>query len=247
MKNFLEGMVLGIGYFTRIRIPYEVKQMHSEIYRFMVLALPVSGLLLGVLTLLGYQMLAPYANAYFVAFLFSAFYLAGYGFLHLEAVMDIVDATYGGHSGKDRYAILKDPHIGSIGALYTFTLVLVKLAALTLLLHEKAYALVVVMLMLSRLSALWVIQWGTFHKNSAFIAKMQNALKPKDVTIATLLVWALAIYSGVWWLVFLGIGATFWLYRWLQKEFGFVNGDGLGFIIEVVETAGLVLLVFTVT
>jgi len=247
MKNFLEGMVLGVGYFTRIRIPYEVKRMQNVTYRFIALSLPFSGLLLGILTVVVYAFLNEYANSYFVALLAVIFYLLSYGFLHLEAVMDIVDATYGGHSGKDRYAILKDPHIGAIGALYTFTLVLVKLTALTLLLHEKVYVLVVVMLMLSRLSALWVIQWGSFHENSAFIAKMQNALKPQDVAVATLLVWAFAIYSGVWWLVFLGICAAFWLYIWLQKEFGFVNGDGLGFIIEVVETAGLVLLVFVVT
>jgi adenosylcobinamide-GDP ribazoletransferase len=235
MKDFLEGWVLGIGYFTRIPLPFKILEVTQKKYSYLALTLPLVGFMLGMLTVGLYILFSTYSNRYFAAFLASVLYLFIYGFLHLEAVSDIVDAYYGGHSGKDRYEILKDPHIGAIGAFWGFGLLLIKVASMTMLLASDAYSAVISVLILSRLGAVWLIFAGGFHKNSLFILHMHNVLEKRDIWFVTILSFVFVTVLGYWWLcVFIGI-LVFGLQRWLRREFGFINGDGLGFVIEMAE------------
>ncbi|RUM64625.1 MAG: hypothetical protein DSZ05_07200 [Sulfurospirillum sp.] len=246
MRAFLEGVALGLGYFTRLPVPYRVRKVDAKSYGYLALTLPLAGLVLGLLCSGIFASLSGYANRYYVAFIVSVCYLFMYGFLHLEAVADVVDAWHGGHSGKERYTIMKDPNIGAIGALWTFGLALVKIASMTMLFAADAYSAVVSALILSRFGAVWVIFLGRFHEGSHFIHKMQKQLMPKEMLWITLFVAAALLFAGYLWLLPLTLAAVYLLYRWLQKSFGFVNGDGLGFMIEIVEMGILTGAVFFV-
>ncbi len=247
MRDIFAGIVLGVGYFTRIPLPFKVQRLNKRIYRFLALTLPLSGVLLGGLTILFYTRLVAAANPWFVALLASVLYLFMYGFLHLEAVADIADAGYGGHGGKDRYEILKDPHIGAIGAMWVFVLVLVKIAAMVLLLHEKYYLALLSVSGVSRLTAVWLLAYSRLHEHSRFARELQEAVRTTDVALLTFLFFVLTAAAGFFWIVPFAAVVAFGLYRHLMKEFGFINGDGLGFVIEVVEVVLLTLLVFVVT
>jgi len=247
MRDFIDGVVLSLGYFTRIPISYRVEKVSDKSYGYLALTLPLVGALLGLVTVALFVWLQAYANSYFVAFLASVVYLFLYGFLHLEGVADIVDAWHGGHSGKDRYKIMKDPHIGAVGALWTFGLVLVKIASMTMLLATGAYGGVISALILSRFGVLWVIFTGSFHEASRFIYQMKQNITRNEMGLVTLLVASLLFLTGYLWLLPIVAGGVYLLYRWLQRSFGFVNGDGLGFVIEVVETALLTVMVFWIT
>jgi len=37
MKNFFEGLILSIGFFTIFRIPYRVKKVTGDTYKFLIL------------------------------------------------------------------------------------------------------------------------------------------------------------------------------------------------------------------
>ena len=247
MRDFINGLVLSLGYFTRIPVPYRVEKVTDKAYGYLALTLPFSGAVLGMVTVALFVWLQAYANRYFVALLVSVVYLFMYGFLHLEGVADIVDAWHGGHGGKDRYEIMKDPNIGAVGALWTFGLVLIKVASLATLLLSGAYAAVVSVLILSRWGVVWVIWLGAFHEASRFIHRMQQALDRWGMVVLTFVVATVLYFVGYVWLMPVTVALMFLFYYWLKQTFGFVNGDGLGFMIEMTETALLTAMVFWVT
>ena len=65
-------------------------------------------------------------NPLYSAFVCAVVYLALYGFIHTEAIIDVVDAWFASYSGKDAYKIMKESTIGAIGALYGVAFVLLK-------------------------------------------------------------------------------------------------------------------------
>ena len=247
MRDFFNGLVLSLGYFTRIPIPYKVEKVSDKSYGYLALTLPLSGVVMGLVTVTLFVWLQAYTNRYFVALLVSVIYLFMYGFLHLEGVADIIDAWHGGHSGKDRYKIMKDPNIGAIGALWTFGLVLIKVASLATLLLSGAYAAVISVLILSRWGVVWMIWLGAFHEASRFIYRMQQALEWQGMVVLTFVVAMALVFVGYLWLLPVTLVLMFLLYYWLKRTFGFVNGDGLGFVIELSEMVLLVGVVFWVT
>ncbi len=247
MRIFLEGVVLGIGYFTRLPMPWRVERVHEESYRTVALTLPFVGLLLGAMATGLFMLLSGYGDRTFTALLAAAGYLFSYGFLHTEGFVDIVDAWHGGHGGKDRHTILKDPHIGAIGALWGFGLAAVKIAAMvTLLSTMHAYGAVIAALFASRFAALWLLGRGRLHAASSFAQRMQSQLRGYDIWIVALVGAGVLWAAGTLWMaVVTGIAAVL-LQRWLMRYFGFLNGDGLGFAIEVTETLLLAMAVYLV-
>ncbi len=235
MKLFFEGFILAIGFFTRLPLPYIVKQIETEHYRFLAGSLPLVGGLLGVIMIGLYQGLHTLTSPLYVGVLVASIYLLMYGFLHLEALADIADAAYAKHSGKDAYEILKDPHIGAIGTISVMVFVVVKLFVLSLLLQEGAFGAVVLVLMLSRLMATGAICLLEMHPNSRFILQMKEALHRKDIVILFALLGMFSLIVQLWWLGLVAIMIAGLVARWLKAHIGFINGDGLGFMIEVVE------------
>jgi adenosylcobinamide-GDP ribazoletransferase len=166
-----------------------------------------------------------------------------YGFLHLEAVADITDAYYGGHSGKDTHKILKDSHIGALGAIGTFSLIIVKVLALSFLLIIQNYLGIVAVLFISRLMAVFSIYNFEFHKDSKFVHSLKEPLDKKSMIIFSLLSMLVLFGIGNIWLIVPALLTTWLLKIWLIKNIGFLNGDGLGFIIEINELLLLSLLI----
>jgi adenosylcobinamide-GDP ribazoletransferase len=95
-----------------------------------------------------------------------------YGFLHTEAIMDVADALYAAHSGKDAYTIIKEPTVGAMGVLWAGCMVLMKVAGITYLLLHGEYALFLSILLISRLGLLLLFFTKKF--SSTFITKMQE-------------------------------------------------------------------------
>ena len=244
MRSFFEGFMLSVCFFTRIPALYRVKKVTDKTYKFLALFIPINGLILASITIVFYHLLSCYAHDVYVAVLASVFYLFMYGFLHLEAVADITDAYYAKHGGKDSYEILKDSHVGALGAIGTFSLIIVKVAALSYLLIEGNYLGIIAVLFLSRMMAVVAIYRFEFHKDSTFIHSMKKPLD--NVSMAIFAILSLVILLGLNNLLLLlpALILTLLIQKWLTKYIGFLNGDGLGFIIEINELILLNLLIF---
>jgi len=180
-------------------------------------SLPLTGLLLSFLTIFLFLLL-PLPILY-KAILCAILYLFSYGFLHLEAVCDTIDGYFASLSKKNVYDVMHEPQVGSIGAIGGFCFVLLKILALAFLLYYESYIIIMVSLILSRSSLFFALDLE-YHESSKFIKSIQESFK-----------------SPVWLkILFLPINIfTKFILRTLQKKLGFINGDTLGFTIEIQE------------
>ena len=86
-----------------------------------------------------------------------------YGFLHTEAIMDVADAIYAKHSGKDAYEIIKEPTVGAMGVLYGTSLMLLKIVGIAYLLMQGYFMKFITITIISRLSLLLLFDVHKFR------------------------------------------------------------------------------------
>ncbi len=233
MKQILNAFFFALSYFTIIPIFVKDMKINNDTYKYTLAFLPLVGGILAIIVIALNIFLNEFFNPLYSAFVASVIYLALYGFLHLEAICDVVDAWFASYSGKDPYEIMKDPTIGAIGALYAFCFVLLKVAISTYILFEEEYALFFTVLVFSRLNLMYLLQFFQFNKNSFLSLAFQSAGvgKLKIYTLIYLLI-AMFIFSNAITLFILSLLIFYSIMKILNKKFSFVNGDCLGFTIE---------------
>ena len=153
------------------------------------------------------------------AILCSILYLFLYGFLHLEAVCDTIDGYFASLSKKDVYEVMHEPQVGAIGAIGGFCFVLLKIIAIACLLYYECYITIIVALTLSRCSLFFALDLK-YHKESHFIKSMQESFKTS--VFVKLLFLPFHLFTKA-------------ILKLLKKKLGFINGDTLGFTIELQE------------
>jgi len=160
--------------------------------------------------------------------------------LHQDGLADMVDGLAGGRTAQARLAIMKDAHIGAIGATGLFVALGLRYAGLNAMPAGEHIALLIGMPVVGR----WAMVVGAFHATYArsegglaqpFLAQLSwQHLSFATVTAGI----ALALLLGPW--AALGcllIGTV--LVRlstvWFHRMFGGVTGDLLGATNEVAE------------
>ncbi len=217
MSDMIKGIIYCISYFTTLPIKMPYFDANKNFYKGVVYGLPIAGLLLGLIVV-GLFLILPFEPLY-KAILVSIMYLFLYGFIHLEAVADTIDGLFASLSNKDVHTIMKEPQIGAIGAIGTFCFVLLKILAIAYLLFYGQFAFVILILMLSRMSLLFALDLE-FHKDSSFVLSLKNSYSA----------------SLVFKIIFFPLNfLTKYILQKLKKQLGFLNGDTLGFNIELQE------------
>jgi adenosylcobinamide-GDP ribazoletransferase len=215
-KDFFDGIKYGISYFTIFPIRLKDFQATKDFYKGVAYSLMISGVLL-FCVVVGLYLILPLPKLY-LSIVVSVVYLFLYGFLHLEAVADTIDGYFAKLSNKDIYTIMKEPHIGSIGAIGVFCFVILKILALGYLLYYEQYFFIFVSFVLSRAILFFAVDF-TFHQKSFFINAILDAIS----------------YNKLKYILFFGYIFVKPILKNLQKKLGFLNGDTLGFTIELSE------------
>ena len=236
MKQILNAFYFALSYFSIIPVFVKEMKINNDTYKYTLALLPLVGAILAALVIGLNLLLNEVFTPLYSAFIASVVYLFLYGFLHLEAICDVVDAWFASYSGKDPYEIMKDPTIGAIGGLYAFCFVLLKVGISTYVLYEEQYALFFAVLVFSRLNFMYLLGYFKFSKDSFLSLAFQGA------GVGRLKVYAL-IYVLVSWFLFssalvllaLSMISFYFVLKTLNKKFSFVNGDCLGFTLEHTE------------
>lgn len=236
MNKIILGIKFALSYFTLLPIRFDASDdlSHPRVLKSMLLSLPFVGVLLATLTIVVFAALEPLG--WLGAIIAAVTYMVLYGFIHTEAVIDVADAIHAAHSGKDPYAIIKDPTVGAMGVLYGVSFTLLKIAALsTLLIHHQFLPFIAIAL-ISRLSLLVLIR--TYEFRSSFVTQLHNNLRIAPLMLLIVLCGGIGLYTLSWHFLVLfvaGIFTALFLSYAAKKSLGFINGDVLGMSLEGVE------------
>ena len=235
LKNIYLGLKFSFSYFSIIPISFKKSDDLSQknVLALMLFFFPFVGLILGTGTVVLFLFLN---HLEWYGALFSAVsYMLLYGFLHTEAIIDVADALYASHSGKDAYAIIKEPTVGAMGVLYAIGFIILKLAGVVFLFTHNFLLEFIAILIVSRLSLLLLFKVHTFR--SSFATELKNAL-PLPHFVMTLLMYILIGSLFLSQFIFLLMAAfllSLVISYSIKSKLGFVNGDVLGATLEGIE------------
>jgi adenosylcobinamide-GDP ribazoletransferase len=235
MQDLYLGVKFSFSYFTIIPLSFKTSDNLSkkEVLNHMLLTLPSVGFVLGALSVFLYTLLAKFG--WYGATISAISYMMLYGFIHTEAVVDVYDAMYASHSGKDAFEIIKEPTIGALGVLYAFAFVLIKVAGVVLLFTHNLLTEFMAVLIISRLSLITQVMLHDFK--SSFVTQLKESLDYWYLMPLFLLFISIGSYLTPYFILYLLVGIVlgFVISLFFASKLKFVNGDVLGATLEGVE------------
>lgn len=207
-----------------------------------VLYYPLVGLLIGAL-LVGAAFAFANVDPVLAAALILVIWVVLTGGLHLDGFADTVDAWAGGQGDRDKtLAIMKDPRRGAAAIVGVMLLLLVKYAALTVLLRIGEWPALLVAPLIAR-TALVFLFLTTPYVRADGIGAAHAAHLPRRgaivVLVATLGVIVLADFAMTVPLIAAAV-IVVGLRRMMRRCLGGATGDTLGATCEIVEASVLV-------
>lgn len=243
-------------FLTRLPLPDPVGRgvWQAEDSARAALLYPLVGLLLGALLVLVIWLFRA-APAPVLATLVLITWIWGTGALHLDGLADCADAWVGGLGDRARtQAILKDPHLGVMGAVALLLALLARWSGLVVLATQISSSatdsapLMVALLLIpviSRVQILLLALTTTPATKTGMGAALRACLAVEPAWVVVVAWWLLAGmllgWSVLGWLVLAAVLLWRWRASMLQRLGGF-TGDTLGALVEMTEV-GLVLLV----
>ncbi len=235
-RTIFSGLKLSLSYYTVVPVYFGKDEdiNSNKASGWMIAWLPLVGALLS-LAVIGINTLFN-SLGILGAVAAALAYPVLYGFLHTEAVIDVVDAIYARHGGKDPYEVIKQPDVGAIGVLWGVWVFMAKLFAMIYLLWYGFYGVIIGTMIVSRI--LPVILIYRFDFRSTYARKLQSGLSV-NIVWGVALFWSLVVvwlngWSGLC-LVFAGLMGGYIIAISLRNKLGFANGDLLGASLELNE------------
>lgn len=244
-------LVLAVQFLTRLPTP-QVGRFDDEEFARSAVFHPLVGALVGALVGvplwlfggLGTEVLTP--RPWLAAVMALLVWVWVTGALHLDGLSDVADGLGAAHRDPTRFlTVLKDPHVGSFGAVALVVLLLVKLVLLAEVAASTTPWMAIVLV------PAWG-RWGSLWWSLRLPPLQAEGLGERFA-------WRLGPAAVGTWAVVLA-GLSVWLFPWLllalvvvllvelfwRRRLGGINGDCLGAGIEVAESALLLVLVVAV-
>jgi adenosylcobinamide-GDP ribazoletransferase len=212
-----------------------------------VLAYPLIGLLIGLL-LAGLQRLIGHADPLLQAALLTAAWALITGGLHLDGLADSADAWVGGHGDRERtLAIMKDPRSGPAAVSTLMLTLLLKFAALAVLVKtgpSSPWPALLLAPLLGRSALVALLLTTPYVRPGGMGSALAARLPRAPALLALLLAAAAVLFAGeTGWLALAVALAAWLLLRWLMtRRLGGATGDTLGAAVELTEVAVVVAL-----
>ncbi len=240
MKRFLAAL----GFLTTIpypiRNPLGIEELGKAAVWFPLVGALIGGVValiqLGLGRLFSLQISAVWSTAAWV-------YLTGG--LHLDGLADSYDGLFNSSTPERRLEIMKDPRLGTFGAVGLILTLALKIAALSAL----PLNLVWLVIPLAASTARWLLLWSAFQpaaRPGGIGAVFKQGIKRSDVFIAAIIPLILMVLCGWRGLAALLVGClcAVGIFRLARARLGGMTGDVLGLMVETVEV--VILLVFAV-
>lgn len=237
-----------VQFLTRLPVPSPIEPPDEQVQGQSVLFYPLVGLLIGLLLLLLHLLLDETAPTLQAALILGC-WVALSGALHLDGLADLADAWIGGQGDRERtLEIMKDIYCGPIAVAVVVLLLLVKFAALEVLIEKSQWSALLLIPMIGRaglVASLLYLPYVRAEGLGAVLAAHLPKGQGRNVLIATFL-FALLFWGWSSWLVLSAVVVVFLLFRQtLMSRLGGITGDAAGAVCETIEVTALVALALT--
>lgn len=237
---------IALQFLTRLPVPSQGRISPDEQGR-SVLLYPVVGVVIGIALVVTAWLVQSQLNLLGAALILMV-WVGLTGALHLDGLADTVDAWVGGHADPDRtLEIMKDPYCGPMGLSAVIVLLLIKFAALYVLLEQAYWSWLLVAPLLARAAIVALFHWTPYVRARGLGSAMADNL-PHDRVNWVLGGSALFALLVVGWgaLIVLLVGAAlfYWLRSKMVERLGGTTGDTAGAMVEIMEAVLLVALVW---
>jgi len=229
LKNYIMGFALAVNMLTILPF-FKIHNFFKGINGYAVMSYPLIGALLGALLWLIYTLLLPlFPEAHLHIILFILWVVLT-GALHLDGFSDTVDGLF---VPKERAeAVMKDPHAGGMGMIFSITFLIFKASSLWFL---DAIYLLPIILMLSRYNAVLAIYFFPYIRKEGMSTLAKQEFTQKQLIISSLFIFVVVLLTKSWLLLAFSLLTLLLVKRFFIKRLGGFSGDIYGFLIEVTE------------
>ena len=236
-------LLIALQFLTRLPVRLPGMPAPEQVGR-SLLWYPLVGLLLGAL-LLAAQALLSQQPAVLQAALLLTLWVALSGGLHLDGLADTADAWVGGYGDRERtLAIMKDPRSGPIAVVVLVLLLLLKFAALLVLLQAGQTLALLLAPWLGRSALPLLLRSTAYVRPGGLGAQLAEHLPRRELPRVLglhLALLALTGLSGLWALLAATLVFVLWRRALLARLQG-TTGDTAGTLVELTEVAVLLVL-----
>jgi cobalamin 5'-phosphate synthase/cobalamin synthase len=214
-----------------------VHDFYKGINGYAVMFYPLVGMILGFILYGVSLLLEPYVPHFHLGVILFALWVLLTGALHLDGFADTIDGLF---VSKERaLEVMKDPHNGGMGVLFSTTFLLLKASSLMAL---DEYIYLPVVLLLARLMVVFAIYFYPYvSKGMSTLAKEE--FHTKQLFVAVLYSLLFVFLYKAWFLLVGALLGMLVIKRFFIKRYGGFSGDIYRFSIEVIELFLLNLLI----
>jgi adenosylcobinamide-GDP ribazoletransferase len=236
----MRSLGLAIQFLTLFPIRFKRAPTPEEQARSMIF-FPVVGLGLGLFIGLIYYLLTELLLPLSAAAVLVLLYTLMTGGLHLDALADLSDGLYAGRDRDEIIQIMKDPHIGVMGAIAIFLVLLAKFSLISgIPSHPFDIRPLILFPLISRWSAL-IVTYRADLTAQGSLAEPYLRLSLQDLILASIFAIVTTLLISGWGVVALipCAGVALLLRGYTIKRLNGIRGDLIGATIECTEVLAL--------
>ncbi len=220
-------------------IPIKIKQFDERKIAYSIMFFPIIGLLLGlVLSGAIFASLWLHLEQIPVSIFVVILLVALTGGIHLDGLADTADALLSRRDKDEMLRIMRDAHIGAMGALSLICVLLLKIALIYSLAFSVKIISILLMCMLSRWAmvlAMYLFPYARQEGKAKFFIQGTSLKILALSTIGTLaLVFIIWQLKGIVLMAAIAV-ATYLAGRFIQSKINGITGDTIGAINEMTE------------
>ncbi len=240
----MNSLLMAFQFLTTL--PLKIKEVNDEKIANSMIFFPVVGLFLGFFLLGVDRLLLIFNFSQVVSNIIIVITLIIItGGMHLDGLSDTADAFLSGKSKEEMLLIMRDSHIGVMGALSLISIILLKTGLLMSLGAASKVNALVLMCVLSRWSAVLSAFLFSYARQDGKAKAFINTINTKILIFSTLL--AVLFIFAIWQMQALLVMSVIasWVYlsgKFISKKLGGITGDTLGATIEISEIIVLFLI-----
>jgi adenosylcobinamide-GDP ribazoletransferase len=237
----MDSFLLALQFLTII--PIKIKQLTKKTIANAITFFPLAGLLLGaVLAVADYLLGLFLAQQLFINVILVILLVVLTGGIHLDGLADSADALFSNKNKVEMLSIMRDSHIGVMGALSLICIILLKVALLSSIKSVPLANSLILTCVLSRWSMVLAIFLFPYTRKEGRAKEFKEGINLKIFIQATVITIICAlVIRGFWGLLFTALVAVF-VYsmgRFTSDKIGGITGDTLGAINELTEVVTL--------